>query len=582
MVVVFMLFPILGKLSLNHLFEFADAEAFSYFSEANTHYKNGVAALKNGDCELAIASFKKAIMTEPTDQSIKVGMFTEEYSPNKMLKEAEKTCAVASSSPKTDAQKDTPQSAPSPPPLTIALKGPVENNLTFANNIESVEISGSIKGGKGKVKLLIDGQEIPIDENKIFSATVPLLGGENKFNILAVDEGGKTFTKKLVLVKAQEQVAQKPLPTQSPSPSPSPTPHIIVKNTTPPLISDIKVNNNNYNAQGNVVSGQKAVVKASVSGKSAIALVYINGAEASMEKEGEFYSTVLLKQGQSEIEITAVDLDRNKTIKTVKIIKEDKLPFELKGRYFALIIGINKYKNIPGLTTAVGDAKKVAEVLKDKYGFEVKTMLDENATKDNIIDEINMYREKLSADDKFLVYYAGHGYFEKGNQKGYWLPVDAVDSRTTKWILVDEITSELNLIRAKQILIVADSCYSGTFNRGVEIRLTSNNSKGANINYQDDRVEYVKKMLFKASRTLMASGGNEPVSDDGGSGHSIFASAFLDGLLNIEDNFFTAEEFFVKQRVKERVLGKGNQTPEYNAIRNSGDDGGDFVFVKKK
>jgi len=49
----------------------------------------------------------------------------------------------------------------------------------------------------------------------------------------------------------------------------------------------------------------------------------------------------------------------------------------------------------------------------------------------------------------------------------------------------------------------------------------------------------------------------------------------------MEKQMFTAEELFYAH-VKERVAGNAEQIPEYNIIRNSGHDGGDFIFRKSK
>lgn|GEM_PF-4803605 len=75
----------------------------------------------------------------------------------------------------------------------------------------------------------------------------------------------------------------------------------------------------------------------------------------------------------------------------------------------------------------------------------------------------------------------------------------------------------------------------------------------------------------------MASGGNEPVSDSGGGGHSVFAAAFINAFSEVDKPVFTVEELF-HGRIKASVAGKSEQLPEYSIIRNSGDDGGDFVF----
>jgi hypothetical protein len=92
---------------------------------------------------------------------------------------------------------------------------------------------------------------------------------------------------------------------------------------------------------------------------------------------------------------------------------------------------------------------------------------------------------------------------------------------------------------------------------------------------------YIQKIFNKTSRTLMASGGNEPVADGGGGDHSVFAAVFLNALKSADQKFFTAEDLFFNF-IKEPVVGRAAQTPEYSTIRNSGHDGGDFVFYNGK
>ena len=192
-----------------------------------------------------------------------------------------------------------------------------------------------------------------------------------------------------------------------------------------------------------------------------------------------------------------------------------------------------------------------------------------DATRKEILDTMNDFRKKLGGDDNFLIYYAGHGEFDKTADKSYWLPVDALSDSPTEWIMADDITSNIKRIISRHILIVSDSCYSGTLTRAVSGDL----SKSGEM-----REEFIKKMIERPSRTLMASGGNEPVSDSGGGSHSVFASSFLKALSEADKSLFTAEELF-HGRVKEIVTGKSEQVPEYNKIKNSGDEGGDFVFT---
>ena len=241
-------------------------------------------------------------------------------------------------------------------------------------------------------------------------------------------------------------------------------------------------------------------------------------------------------------------------------------PRKIKSDYYALVIGNNNYRNLPKLATAAADAKEVKRVLAEKYGFHARLLLD--ATRENILDALNEYRKNLGEKDSFLIYYAGHGEYDKIADKAYWLPVDAEKDNPTRWIMAEDITTNIKRISAKHVLIVSDSCYSGALTR----------SAGTELGKKKNRDEFLRKMMERASRTLMASGGNEPVADAGGrGGHSVFASAFLTALNEADRTSFTAEELF-HGRVKAMVAGKSEQVPQYNDIRNSGHEGGDFVF----
>ena len=239
------------------------------------------------------------------------------------------------------------------------------------------------------------------------------------------------------------------------------------------------------------------------------------------------------------------------------------------GRYHALVIGNNAYRNLPPLKTAMTDARVIESILREQYGFETKLLL--NAGRQEIFQAISHCRQRLAQTDSLLVYYAGHGHFDREAEKAYWLPVDARREDSANWVSADDITSNIKALPARHVLVVSDSCYSGTIYRGLGITSAETS----------ERDRFVQKMQAGKSRTLMASGGNEPVADGGGDGHSVFARVFLTGLTKMERNSFTGAELF-RDFVQERVAGKADQTPEYNPLRNSGHDSGDFVFVRKQ
>jgi hypothetical protein len=117
---------------------------------------------------------------------------------------------------------------------------------------------------------------------------------------------------------------------------------------------------------------------------------------------------------------------------------------------------------------------------------------------------------------------------------------------------------------AKHVMLVIDSCFSGTLTRAVSTTLRN--------------PDYLRKMSKKRARVALASGGLEPVADGGGAGHSVFAKAFINALEN-NDSAMDGTELFVQ--VRRPVMLNAMQTPEYSDIRLSGHDGGDFIFVKK-
>jgi hypothetical protein len=240
-----------------------------------------------------------------------------------------------------------------------------------------------------------------------------------------------------------------------------------------------------------------------------------------------------------------------------------------EGGYYALVIGNNDYASLPKLKTAKADASEVERLLRESYGFRTKLLL--NATRQQIVSALFSYRQTLGPDANLLVYYAGHGINDKDADKSYWLPVDAARDDDSNWISADDITTRIRAIPARHVLVISDSCYSGTLTRGL----------GESLPPPNAREQFLQRMAAGRSRTLMASGGDEPVADSGSGGHSVFAAALLRGLREMDKGKFTAAELF-RLYVQEPVAGRAQQMPEYNPLRNSGHESGDFVFVKIK
>ncbi len=231
------------------------------------------------------------------------------------------------------------------------------------------------------------------------------------------------------------------------------------------------------------------------------------------------------------------------------------------GRYYALVIGNNAYRGFPALKTAAADAKAVADALARDYGYQATVLLD--AERDAIIRALEEFRRKLGPGDNLLIYYAGHGWLDKQAERGYWLPVDATEDSKANWISNATITDSLKAMAARHVMVVADSCYSGTLTRGIKIT-----ERGP---------DYWRALAAKRARVVMTSGGLEPVADAGGVGHSAFAKGFINALAN---NTGVADGAKLFAEVKRHVMVNADQTPEYADVRMAGHEGGDFVFVR--
>jgi hypothetical protein len=161
------------------------------------------------------------------------------------------------------------------------------------------------------------------------------------------------------------------------------------------------------------------------------------------------------------------------------------------GRYYALVIGNNNYQHLPKLRTAQNDAKVVAQILGQNYGYRVNLILD--ARRADILIALGKFRETLTEADNLLIYYAGHGWLDEEGNEGYWLPVDAIQDNEVQWVSNASITTVLKAMPAKHVLIVADSCYSGKLARGLHIKRKTSN--------------YFARMASKRARSVIASGG---------------------------------------------------------------------------
>ena len=170
--------------------------------------------------------------------------------------------------------------------------------------------------------------------------------------------------------------------------------------------------------------------------------------------------------------------------------------------------------------------------------------------------------------DNVFIYYSGHGEYKKELNKGFWVPIDAVSNSTADFISNNDLQTYLGGIKSKHTLLVADACFSGDIFRGNTVSVPF-----------EDSEKYYKEVHGLASRQAMTSGGIEPVMDGGKNGHSVFAYYFLKSLNENQDKYFDAGQLYNK--IKIPVINNSEQTPKLAPVKDTGDEGGQFIFIKK-
>ena len=293
------------------------------------------------------------------------------------------------------------------------------------------------------------------------------------------------------------------------------------------------------------------------------------------EEDGLFITDLLLKPGTNNIIITATDKQGNTASKTFTInttlvtkkkVVDPDIPVltDIPPKYHAILIAEENYADskIPNLSNPVKDAREIRNILRARYNFDVAN-IDTlyNRSREDIMQAIVYRCNTFTENDNLLIFYAGHGIAIRdqfGDVDGYWIPVTAKKGEIATYISASDINISLKRSKAKHILLVADACFSGAFTRSLP----------------GDAGIGIQKLYKMNSRKVMASGNLEPVPDN-----SKFIYYFKKTLVDNSEKYISAKDVF--DSFYKAVLNNTETIPQYAAIKNVGDEGGEFIFIKK-
>ena len=241
------------------------------------------------------------------------------------------------------------------------------------------------------------------------------------------------------------------------------------------------------------------------------------------------------------------------------------------GRYFALVIGNADYVHLNKLDTPMEDTRRLSKVLSERYGFQVRRV--SNADNTEILQALNQLNDVLREDDNLLIYYSGHGNRRRSGSydAGYWLPINAeAPPDDTFWVPTEQVTGHLARLKARRIMVIADSAFAGLLADNPAFLLASDPEQ-----LRSDA--YINLRLPNRSRLLMTSGVDAPVPRLKAGYASVFADAFIEALQENE-GVATGPGLFL-DLLDELAVRQPELDPEFKAIRRAGDEVGDFFFV---
>ncbi|MEP2671266.1 MAG: caspase family protein [Cyclobacteriaceae bacterium] len=294
----------------------------------------------------------------------------------------------------------------------------------------------------------------------------------------------------------------------------------------------------------------------------------VNGIVTPIAQNGSFVINLPLSIGDNFVTIEANDVNNNTSVKKFIVSKKNmdgEIAYDAtEAKNYLLVIGINEYSHWPRLFNAVKDANDVVNTLLSLYNFEyneVKLITNEQATRSNIYKTLRSYVNLVGPQDNFMIYYSGHGYFDGVLNEGYWVPVDARLNNNGDYLSNSDISKIIASINSQHTFLVADACFSGS--------LFNEQTRG-----------YAENVEKYKSRWGLASGRLETVSDGQAGNNSPFTQNFVKYLKENKKEKVAVSELV--QFVKIQVSEVSDQTPIGNPLKGVGDEGGEFIFYKKK
>lgn len=227
------------------------------------------------------------------------------------------------------------------------------------------------------------------------------------------------------------------------------------------------------------------------------------------------------------------------------------------SQHRAVVVGINDYQKINGLSYCTNDATEMGRFL-ERCGFQVVSLLNEKATKQRIEEELYDANRTMNANGRFVVFFAGHGGSGNDTKLASFKPVDYdPDKPNSTGIPLEGLPDKIaKTVPAKHILLILDCCYSGYgLNRSEYLD-------------QYNQYQLTENLKSKCIAILTAGKDTETVIEK--NGHGIFTAKLLEGLNGEAFNKKPWISVLSLSNWLHEKLGQEHQTTQYNRLGGQG------------
>lgn len=361
--------------------------------------------------------------------------------------------------PEAAATAQKPQEGPE----IVILNPPPTRGFMPVSKKKELTIEGLAVDPAGITEVRVNGEKAEHDKEGRFKYPVSLSPGENRFLVMAVNTKGQMASKEVGVNQDQD----------------SAPPEIVLLQPSVTRGFQVKLK----------PETQKTVIEGMAKDESKLLFVRINGENVPIGENGHFLHELAVAGDASDIAIEAADVNGNIATKTLSLARGDKAwaassdnpPSGETGPaaqpvLWGLAVGVSKYSSSAiNLKYADKDALALEKFFNAQAGksfseVHFKTLINDQVSRDTIIESITQHLGKAAPEDVIFLFVAGHGIKHRQSGSYYFMPADAdFDTVLSKGLRMSDFEESIKILsqNVNKIIVAMDTCHSGALEVGM-------------------------------------------------------------------------------------------------------------------